>query len=176
MTPMCPLVICRSSRRSLVVVASGGGKVDITKVGLNSIEEGVVKQNLMGKSRYMSKKGWVDAQGRKGKVRVGLGSVSVGQRQDPQPLSPPAQQRAWATQCPRHSCFRSPCNRLPVPRHALLTLPLWRAAPHPQGYGVYKYADKYGANVDGYSPIYTPDLWTESGDTYKLGTKGLLAW
>lgn len=45
-----------------------------------------------------------------------------------------------------------------------------------QGYGVYKFADKYGANVDGYSPIYTPDLWTESGDSYKLGTKGLIAW
>lgn len=41
---------------------------------------------------------------------------------------------------------------------------------------MYKFADKYGANVDGYSPIYTPDLWTESGDSYKLGTKGLIAW
>jgi len=46
----------------------------------------------------------------------------------------------------------------------------------PQGYGVYRFANKYGANVDGYSPIYTPDLWTESGDSYKLGTKGLIAW
>jgi photosystem II 10kDa protein len=45
-----------------------------------------------------------------------------------------------------------------------------------QGYGVYKFADKYGVNVDGYSPIYTPDTWSESGDTYKLGTKGLIAW
>lgn len=101
----------KTSRRNLTVVASGGGKVDITKVGLNSIENDVVKQNLMGKSRYMGQKGWVDPQGRKGK-----------------------------------------------------------------GYGVYKFQDKYGANVDGYSPIYTPDLWTESGDSYKLGTKGLLAW
>jgi hypothetical protein len=41
---------------------------------------------------------------------------------------------------------------------------------------VYRFADKYGANVDGYSPIYTPDRWTESGDSYKLGTKGLIAW
>jgi hypothetical protein len=40
----------------------------LSKVGLNSIENDVVKQNLMGKSRYMEKKGWVDAQGRKGKV------------------------------------------------------------------------------------------------------------
>jgi photosystem II protein len=45
-----------------------------------------------------------------------------------------------------------------------------------QGYGVYRFADKYGANVDGYSPIYTPDSWSESGGTYKLGTKGLIAW
>ena len=41
---------------------------------------------------------------------------------------------------------------------------------------MYRFADKYGANVDGYSPIYTPDRWTESGSTYKLGTKGLIAW
>eukprot|EP00951_Prasinocladus_malaysianus_P013553 scaffold102631_cov46-Prasinocladus_malaysianus.AAC.1 len=45
-----------------------------------------------------------------------------------------------------------------------------------KGMGVYKFQDKYGANVDGYSPIYTPDTWSESGETYKLGTKGLLAW
>jgi len=97
-------------RRS-VVAKTGGGKTELSKVGLNSIENDVVKQNLMGKSRYMEKKGWTDSQGRKGK-----------------------------------------------------------------GLGVYRFANKYGANVDGYSPIYTPDLWTESGDTYKLGSKGLLAW
>ncbi len=45
-----------------------------------------------------------------------------------------------------------------------------------QGKGVYMFESKYGANVDGYSPIYTPDIWTESGDSYKLGTKGLIAW
>ena len=39
-----------------------------------------------------------------------------------------------------------------------------------------RFANKYGANVDGYSPIYTPDTWSESGDSYKLGTKGLIAW
>ena len=43
-------------------------------------------------------------------------------------------------------------------------------------YGVYRFQDKYGANVDGYSPIYTPDIWSESGEQYSLGTKGLLAW
>ena len=41
---------------------------------------------------------------------------------------------------------------------------------------MYKFQDKYGANVDGYSPIFTPDTWSESGETYKLGTTGLIAW
>ena len=41
---------------------------------------------------------------------------------------------------------------------------------------MYRFANKYGANVDGYSPIYTPDTWSETGSEYKLGTKGLLAW
>jgi len=64
-------------------------------------------------------------------------------------------------------------NRYPAncPKHALIV-----ECVAVQGMGVYKFADKYGANVDGYSPIYTPDLWSETGDTYKLGTKGLIAW
>lgn len=41
---------------------------------------------------------------------------------------------------------------------------------------MYRFASKYGANVDGYSPIYTPDTWAPTGDSYSLGTKGLLAW
>lgn len=45
-----------------------------------------------------------------------------------------------------------------------------------QGKGVYQFSKKYGANVDGYSPIYTPDIWSESGEEYTLGSKGLLAW
>ena len=45
-----------------------------------------------------------------------------------------------------------------------------------QGFGVYRFAKKYGANVDGYSPIYTPDTWSESGGSYSLGTRGLIAW
>jgi photosystem II protein len=96
---------------STTVVASSGKKIDISKQGLNSIENEVVKLNLMGRSKSMESKEWRDSQGRKGK-----------------------------------------------------------------GYGVYKFANKYGANVDGYSPIYTPDTWSESGDSYKLGTKGLIAW
>ena len=45
-----------------------------------------------------------------------------------------------------------------------------------QGFGVYRFANKYGANVDGYSPIYTPDAWAETGSQYSLGVKGLIAW
>merc|ERR1712118_9679 len=45
-----------------------------------------------------------------------------------------------------------------------------------KGLGVYRFANKYGANVDGYSPIYSPDEWSDSGSTFALGTKGLLAW
>lgn len=56
-------------------VASGGGKTDLNKVGLNSIPEGVVKNNLKGISPAMEKKGWVDSQGRKGKVGTVPGSA-----------------------------------------------------------------------------------------------------
>merc|ERR1719504_175618 len=79
--------------------------------GVSSVEDQTVRNNLMGVSRYMDKKGWIDSQGRKGK-----------------------------------------------------------------GLGVYRFANKYGANVDGYSPIYTPDDWSESGNTFSLGSKGLIAW
>ena len=64
----------------------------------------------------------------------------------------------------------------PLPATSPLHPPLSLSPPSLQGYGVYRFADKYGANVDGYSPIYTPDTWSESGETYKLGTKGLVAW
>merc|ERR1712188_324953 len=79
--------------------------------GVYSVDDDTVRNNLMGVSRYMNKKGWLDAQGRKGK-----------------------------------------------------------------GYGVYRFANKYGTNVDGYSPIYSPDEWSDSGNTFSLGTKGLIAW
>merc|ERR1712216_327288 len=42
-----------------------------------------------------------------------------------------------------------------------------------KGYGVYRYDKKYGANVDGYSPIYTPTEWSETGDTYAGGSARL---
>ncbi|WP_422482489.1 photosystem II protein PsbR, partial [Pleomorphochaeta sp. DL1XJH-081] len=46
----------------------------------------------------------------------------------------------------------------------------------PTGKGVYQYVDKYGANVDGYSPIYNRDEWSPSGDVYVGGTTGLAIW
>ena len=55
----------------------------------------------------------------------------------------------------------------------IITLPLPLFV---QGYGVYRFQDKYGVNVDGYSPIWTPEQWTAGGATYGLGTKGLIAW
>nr|ACF23036.1 ST244 [Eutrema halophilum] len=45
-----------------------------------------------------------------------------------------------------------------------------------KGYGVYKFVDKYGANVDGYSPIYNEEEWAPGGDTYKGGVTGLVFW
>ncbi|KAJ6950569.1 photosystem II 10 kDa polypeptide [Populus alba x Populus x berolinensis] len=45
-----------------------------------------------------------------------------------------------------------------------------------KGKGVYQFVDKYGANVDGYSPIYNTSDWSPSGDVYVGGTTGLLIW
>ena len=44
-------------------------KTDIKKQGLESIKNPIVKQNLMGVSSSMNKKGWTDPSGRKGKVQ-----------------------------------------------------------------------------------------------------------
>ncbi|CAM8888121.1 unnamed protein product [Rhodiola kirilowii] len=46
----------------------------------------------------------------------------------------------------------------------------------PTGKGVYQFTDKYGANVDGYSPIYNTDEWSPTGDVYVGGTTGLAIW
>lgn len=86
----------RPSRSTVVrPVASGGGKTDLTKVGLNSIPEGVVKNNLKGIAPQMEKKGWVDAQGRKGKV----GGTSTPQQQRSNSSS---QARSAARHCGAH--------------------------------------------------------------------------
>ncbi|KAL4598391.1 photosystem II 10 kDa polypeptide, chloroplastic [Castanea sativa] len=45
-----------------------------------------------------------------------------------------------------------------------------------KGKGVYQFVDKYGANVDGYSPIYDTKDWSPSGDVYVGGTTGLAIW
>lgn len=45
-----------------------------------------------------------------------------------------------------------------------------------QGKGVYQFVNKYGANVDGYSPIYAEEEWSKSGDTYAGGTPALAIW
>ncbi|XP_042471946.1 photosystem II 10 kDa polypeptide, chloroplastic-like [Zingiber officinale] len=45
-----------------------------------------------------------------------------------------------------------------------------------KGKGVYQFVDKYGANVDGYSPIFNTDDWSPSGDVYVGGQTGLLIW
>eukprot|EP00216_Chloropicon_sp_CCMP2111_P003311 CAMPEP_0198246374 /NCGR_PEP_ID=MMETSP1446-20131203/45939_1 /TAXON_ID=1461542 ORGANISM="Unidentified sp, Strain CCMP2111" /NCGR_SAMPLE_ID=MMETSP1446 /ASSEMBLY_ACC=CAM_ASM_001112 /LENGTH=168 /DNA_ID=CAMNT_0043930695 /DNA_START=549 /DNA_END=1055 /DNA_ORIENTATION=- len=47
-----------------------------------------------------------------------------------------------------------------------------------QKYGgvVYRYAGKYGGNVDEYSPIWTPETRSSTGDTYTPGTLGITAW
>ena len=42
--------------------------MDMKKQGLSGIKNDVVRANLMGVSEKMNKKGWVDSQGRKGKV------------------------------------------------------------------------------------------------------------
>merc|ERR1712118_273273 len=78
-------VCVRSSKFEL----NSSGKKQPPK-GVSTVENDTIRNNLMGVSRYMNKKGWIDSQGRKGK-----------------------------------------------------------------GLGVYRFANKYGANVDGYSPIYT---------------------
>ncbi|KAI4323158.1 hypothetical protein L6164_022787 [Bauhinia variegata] len=45
-----------------------------------------------------------------------------------------------------------------------------------KGKGVYQFVDKYGANVDGYSPIFDTNDWSPSGDVYVGGTTGLAIW
>merc|ERR1712054_347887 len=114
---LAPLQNCMKQTSKFNLIASPTNKTlprsgkKAAPKGAYSVDDDTVRNNLMGVPRYMNKKGWLDAQGRKGK-----------------------------------------------------------------GYGVYRFANKYGTNVDGYSPIYSPDEWSDSGNTFSLGTKGLLAW
>ena len=63
---------CRSRRQINTQVQANKGKkpqkMDDKKLGMTGIKNAVVKANLMGVSEKMNKKGWVDSQGRKGKV------------------------------------------------------------------------------------------------------------
>ena len=63
-------MLCRPAKPSIncTVVASGGKKTDPNKVGIKSVVNDVVRNNLLGVSKTMEKKGWVDSQGQKGKV------------------------------------------------------------------------------------------------------------
>ena len=68
--PACPCS-ARVSVRS--VVMANGKKVDVSKQGLNSIKNPTVQLNLMGRSKTMQDKNFVDPQGRKGKVGPAVG-------------------------------------------------------------------------------------------------------
>ena len=61
---------CRSRLQisTQVQANKGGKKLDVKKQGLSGVKNDVVRANLMGISEKMNKKGWTDAQGRKGKV------------------------------------------------------------------------------------------------------------
>ncbi len=43
----------------------------------------------------------------------------------------------------------------------------------PEGKIVYQFVKKYGANINGYSPIYAPDEWSKTSDSYARGVLGL---
>ena len=63
---------------------ANGKKVDVSKQGLNSIKNPTVQLNLMGQSKTMKAKDWVDPQGRKGKVgkapRASFGAAGLSKR------------------------------------------------------------------------------------------------
>ena len=157
--------MCRSrapAARNVVVASSK--KTDIKKQGLESIKNPIVKQNLMGVSSSMNKKGWTDPSGRKGKVLLII------------PLEehcPVAQQGLVLLEAASERLF---AVLVAIRHRSLMCQALTMLDFCPQGFGVYRFQNKYGANVDGYSPIYTPDSWAETGSQYSLGVKGLLAW
>ena len=41
---------------------------------------------------------------------------------------------------------------------------------------VYRFGEKYGGNVDEYSPIFLPETRSSSGDTYQPGLLGIATW
>lgn len=113
----------------------------------------------MGISRKMKDKNWTDAQGRKGK---GLGVYRFADKYGVR------KKNIFHPHLSFSPGFFFPGNVFAVSSPALLTF-FFRPPSLPEPL-------KKQANVDGYSPIYTPDTWSESGGAYKLGTKGLVAW
>ena len=158
---------------STVVVANAPKKVDVKKQGMNSVSDDIVRNNLMGNSRVMKDKNWVDPQGRKGKVRIRLTRRRLGTGRW---VITRASCRACRQSCGGTTTSTAPRPSLKTPSLTRTPLPPSIRSSSLQGYGVYKFSDKYGVNVDGYSPIYTPDTWSEGGAEYKLGAKGLVAW
>ena len=63
-------VLCSGRKAVNTQVVANGKKTDISKQGLSGVKNDVVRRNLEGVSKYMDKKGWVDAQGNKGKVSL----------------------------------------------------------------------------------------------------------
>ena len=45
-----------------------------------------------------------------------------------------------------------------------------------QGGVVYRFANKYGGNIDEFAPIWTPETRSPTGDTYEPGQLGLAVW
>lgn len=111
----------------------------------------VVQANLMGISRKMKDKNWTDSQGRKGK---GYGVYRFADK-----YGVSLKQRNFLFFFPGFFFLLRASTQTSL-SHSSQTLP----------------STPLQANVDGYSPIYTPDTWSESGGSYKLGTKGLVAW
>jgi len=176
-----------STRGSLVIVANSK-KTDINKQGLNSIKArggrwgAVLARRPPARARASRRQCVRACPG----VRPARGRGPLGPR--PARGRPPYPARPKTR---RHACGRppTPLPPTPSPQNDVVKATLmgvsrkmkdknWTDSQgrKGKGYGVYRFADKYGANVDGYSPIYTPDTWSESGETYKLGTKGLVAW
>ena len=66
-------MFCSGRQNASFAVVANSKKTDMSKQGLNSIKNAVVKNNLMGVSKKMEDKNWTDSQGRKGKVREPIG-------------------------------------------------------------------------------------------------------
>jgi hypothetical protein len=106
-------------------VVANSKKTDLSKQGLNSVVNPTVKLNLMGKSKSMEAKDWVDPQGRKGKASRERGSAPVGApagRMAPREVPARPRGAMW----PRELAT-SPCGREAPPAAG----PAWQLAVCP---------------------------------------------